>query len=135
MSNDVWRWVITLALFAHGVGHILFMPVIAPALKLAVSGHSWLLTGVLGEGPTKVLASAAGLALLGAFVAASGGVLMHAPWWRPVAIGAAVGSLALIIAVWDGLPASSAFWALAFDVVVLIALVFAHWPTEEMVGA
>lgn len=36
---------------------------------------------------------------------------------------------------WDGLPVSSAFFALVFDLVVLAALVFAHGPSEEMIGA
>ena len=35
----------------------------------------------------------------------------------------------------DGLPVSSAFFALAFDLVVLAAVVFAEWPSEEMIGA
>ena len=135
MSGDVLRWAIILTVFAHGVGHILFMPVLAPALKLDASGHSWLLSGILGDGPTRLLASAAGLALVGAFIVASAGLAIQMPWWRPLAIGAAVGSLLLVVAMWDGLPRSSAAFAVALDLVALIALVIALWPSPESVGA
>lgn len=135
MSDDVWRWVITLALFAHGIGHTLFIPLLAPMLGLQTSGHSWLLTGPLGDGFTKGLASVIAFVALAGFVAAAAGVLAQAAWWRPLAIVAAAVSLVLVLAMWDGLPTSSAFAAVAFDVVVLIALLVAHWPSERVVGA
>jgi hypothetical protein len=37
-------------------------------------------------------------------------------------------------AMWDGIPTSSAVFALAADVVILVALVWAHWPSAEVVG-
>jgi hypothetical protein len=44
-------------------------------------------------------------------------------------------SIALIAMYWDGLPVSSAFFAVAFDAVVLVALLVLHWPSEATVGA
>jgi hypothetical protein len=135
MSNDLWRWIIGLAVLAHGLGHVLFMPAMSGLMKLQASGHSWLLTGVAGDGVTKSLASlVAGVALV-AFVVASGGLFVQAAWWRQLAIGASVVSIALIIAMWDGLPTSPAISALVFDAVVLAALLAAHWPSEDMIGA
>lgn len=134
MSNDVWRWVIGLAVLAHGVGHVLFMPLFAGTMKLQVSGHSWLLSGILGDEPVKWLGTLAATIALVIFVAAGVGLLGQTTWWRPLAIAGSVVSLALVAALWDGLPVSSAFFALAFDLVVLAALLFAHWPSEEMIG-
>ncbi|TAJ99008.1 MAG: hypothetical protein EPO36_13370 [Chloroflexota bacterium] len=135
MSNDVWRWVIGLAVLAHGVGHVLFLPAMAGLMKLQASGHSWLLTGIAGDGLTRGFASLAAGVVLIAFVAASGGLLLQAAWWRPLAIAAAVGSAVLIVTMWDGLPSSPAIAALVFDAVVLAALLIARWPGEDMIGA
>ena len=41
----------------------------------------------------------------------------------------------LIVVFWDGLPTSSAFFAVAFDTAVLVALLVLHWPSEATVGA
>jgi hypothetical protein len=135
MSAEIWRWVIVLALFAHGVGHVLFMPLLSGVMRLETDGHSWLLSGVLGDASTRLLVSLLAAVALAVFVAAAGGLLMHAAWWRVAAIGASVLSLALILAAWDGLPTSSAFFAVAFDVVVLAGLLLLRWPSSEMLGA
>lgn len=73
--------------------------------------------------------------MLAAFVAASAGVFVQAAWWRPVAIATSVASLVLIAATWDGLPASPALAVVVFDLVVLVALLVARWPSAEMIGA
>jgi len=135
MSNDLWRWIIGLALLAHGLGHVLFLPAMSGLMKLEATGHSWLLTGWAGDGPTKLLASFVAGVVLAAFVGAAAGIVIQGTWWRPVAIAASVASLVLIVAMWDGLPTSPAVSALVFDAVVLAALLVAHWPTEEMIGA
>lgn len=135
MSNDAWRWIIGLAVLAHGVGHVLFMPAMAGLMKLGTSGHSWLLTGVAGDGLTKGLATLVGGVVFVAFVAASGGLFLQAAWWRPLTIAASVASIILIVAMWDGLPTSPAIAALVFDGLVLAALVVARWPSEDLIGA
>jgi hypothetical protein len=135
MSGDVLRWVIGLALVAHGIGHVLFMPLLNGVLRLDADGRSWLASGVIGDGATGVLASViAGVAGV-AFVAAGLGVLLQAGWWRQLAIVAAVISIVVIAAMWNGIPTSSAMFALAFDVVVLVALLVAHWPASESLGS
>lgn len=135
MSADVLRWVIGIAVVAHGVGHVLFMPLLNGVLRVDTSGQSWIAGGVLGDGGTAALASVlAGLAGV-AFVAAGVGVIVQAGWWRQLAILASVVSIVLVAAMWNGIPTTSAAFALAFDVVVLLALLVAHWPTPESVGS
>jgi hypothetical protein len=132
MSPELVRWAVAAVLFAHGVGHVLFIPLLAPALRLDASGASWLLDPVLGSGTTKLLATLVGGAALAAFVAAAAGVAIQASWWRPLAVAAAVASAGLIVALWGGLQGSSAFAALAFDLLVLVALLVARWPAEAL---
>ncbi len=134
MSNDVWRWVIGLAVIAHGLGHVLFMPLFAGTMNLQASGHSWLLSGILGDEPVKWLGTLVASVALVIFVAAGVGLIGQMSWWRPLAIAGSVVSMALVLALWDGLPVSNALFALAFDLVVLAALLLAHWPSEEMIG-
>jgi hypothetical protein len=134
MSNDLIRWLIAVAVFAHGAGHVLFMPVLAPVLRIDASGHSWLLTAPLGDGPTRALASLAGAAALALFVGAGAALVLQTGWWRPLALAGAVVSVILVATMWDGLPSSSALLALVFDVFVLGAVVVARWPTSEIVG-
>jgi hypothetical protein len=135
MSSDVIRWGLGLVVFAHGVGHILFMPVLNGAMRLQASGHSWLLSGAVADPVVKTAATvSAGVALL-AFVAAAVGIVTQTPAWRPLAVAGGIVSLAVILAMWDGLPTSSAFFALAFDLALLVALLVAHWPSAETIGA
>jgi hypothetical protein len=133
MSNELWRWVIAIVVFAHGVGHILFMPILSSTLRLTSDGLSWLLSGVLGDVPTRWLASTVALVAIVLFVGAAAGLVGQAAWWRPLAIAGALISAALVVVMWDGIPTSSAAFALAFDAVVLVALLLAHWPSEELV--
>ena len=135
MSGDWLRGVLGIVVMAHGVGHVLFMPLLNGALRLETDGRSWLVGPVLGDGATSVLASVlAGVAGV-AFVAAGVGIVVQAPWWRTLAIAASILSIVVIVALWNGVPTSSAAFALAFDVVVLVALVVVHWPSAETIGA
>jgi len=135
MSGEALRWLLGIVLIAHGVGHVLFMPALHEVLRLQNDGRSWLVTPVLGDGITSMLASiAAGITAV-AFVAAGVGIIVQAPWWRMIAIGASMVSIGVVIVMWSGVPTSSAVFALAFDVAVLVALVVMHWPSTETLGA
>lgn len=135
MSPELIRWIVAVVVFAHGVGHVLFAPLLSSLMKLDASGHSWLLTGVLGDAPTRVLATVVTAAVTAAFLIAAGGIAIQTSWWRSLAIGAAIVSIALVAAMWDGLPASPAASAVAFDAVVIIALTVVHWPSTDLIGA
>ena len=135
MSPELVRWIVAIVVFAHGVGHVLFAPMLSGAMKLDASGHSWLLTGILGDGPTRAVASVAAAVVTAAFVVAAGGVVLQAGWWRGLAIGAAIGSIALLAAMWDGVPSGPASAAVGFDAIVLVVLLVMHWPSTELIGA
>jgi hypothetical protein len=135
MSADVLRIVIGIAVVAHGVGHVLFMPPLNGVLRLDSNGHSWLLGGILSDGGTAILASVLASLAGVAFVATGVGIVLQTGWWRQLAILASVVSIVLVAAMWNGVPTSSAAFALAFDVVVLLALLVAHWPAPESIGS
>jgi hypothetical protein len=134
MSPDLVRWILAVVVFAHGVGHVLFAPLLGGAMKLDASGHSWLLSGLLGDGPTRLVASLVAAVVTAAFLLAAGGIVLQAGWWRGIALGAAVASIALVVAMWDGLPTGPATAAIAFDVLILGALLLVHWPSPELIG-
>lgn len=135
MANDqtLLRLALAVVVLAHGIGHVLFL---VPTVRLASwadqTGHSWLLTGSLGDGPTRAIAAVIWIAAIALFVAGVVGFLTGAGWWPAVTIVGAIVSIVGIVAMWDGLAQPSAMLALAFDVVVLVALAWAHWPATEL---
>jgi len=130
------KLVIAIVVLAHGVGHVLFL---APAIRLATwadqTGHSWLITPLLGDGLTRALAALVWTATIALFVAAVAGFYLGSDWWRQAALLGAVVSASGIVVMWDGLPTSSAAAALIFDLIVIAALGVAHWPTAEVAGS
>jgi hypothetical protein len=129
------KLLIPLVVLAHGIGHILFL---VPAVGLAnwadQNGHSWLLTPLAGDGLTRALAAVVWTTVIVLFVGAVVGFLTGSDWWRIAAIAGAAISAVGIVVMWDGLTMGSAAAALVFDVIVLIALLWANWPTTEVVG-
>ena len=111
------------------------MPVLAASMRLDASGHSWLLTGVVGQGATQAVASVVAGALMLAFAVAAGGVALQASWWRGLVLAAAAVSIVLVVTMWDGLPTGPASAGLAFDAVILVALLVVHWPAGDIVGS
>lgn|SRR5690242_631205 len=130
------RLVLAVVVLAHGVGHLLFL---GPSLRIAdwagQTSHSWLLTGTIGDGPSRALASAIWIAAVVLFVAGVTAFLLDNPWWREITIVGSLVSIAGIVLFWDGIATSSAAFALGFDVVLLVSLLVAHWPAAETVGA
>lgn len=130
------KLILIVVLFAHGIGHVLFL---APAVRLAdwagQTSHSWVLTGLIGDGLTRAVAAAVWLSAIALYLAAVGGLAAGQEWWRFAAIAGAVVSLAGIIAFWDGIATSNAFFALVVNALVLAALILARWPAASEVGA
>jgi hypothetical protein len=124
---------IAIALFGHGVGHVLFL---APTARLATwadqSGHSWLLAPVVGDGVARAAATLAWSAAIVLFVAASAGLVMNLDWWRAAAVVGALVSALAIATSWGGIAPSNAVIALVVDIIVLVALLVLRWPSAEI---
>ena len=128
--------VIAVVVLAHGLGHVLFL---GPALRLVdwagQTSHSWALTATLGDVPARGIAALIWTAAIVLFTAGVAGFVTDHEWWRPITIAASIVSIAGLVLFWDGIATSSAVFALAFDVVLLVALLVAHWPSVETAGA
>jgi hypothetical protein len=120
----MWRLFFSIAMLFHGIGHILFLMNTWGYWKTA-SERGWpfadgLKLSQTGEGVIGVL----WLAPLIGFVIATWGMFTQHAGWPPIALAAAIVSSALIL-VWRGsLNTSSAFFALLFDVVVLVVAIW-----------
>jgi hypothetical protein len=133
---DLVRFGLALVVFAHGVGHVLFLaPVVGLGNWADQTGESWILTGAIGEPATRAIATALWSAVIVLFVAGVAGFLGGTEWWRTVTIAAAALSAVGIVAFWGGIATSSAVFALVADVVILGALLVAHWPTTELAAS
>jgi hypothetical protein len=119
---------IGLLLIIHGFAHYQ----VTRGWQASQPDRSWLL-GSLGMTQDAVRAIASPLwviALLGLLVA--GFITMAMPgWWRPAVTIATILSLVVLTVFYR--PAASI--GVLVDVGVLVAVLWAHWPTPELVGA
>jgi hypothetical protein len=134
VSSTTVRFVIAIVLIAHGLGHGLGI-LAATGLKLS-RGHSpdsWLLSGLIGHDPARLLGAALWLASLVAFVAAGlalAGWGLPARHWPTLAVVAAVLSLVTLAAFWLGLPFlfPNKVGVILVDVSVLVSVLWLEWP-------
>ena len=135
MNADLVRLGIAAVVGAHGVGHVLgWMPAWGIARFEGVSSRSWLLTDLVGDGGSRVLAGALWLAPTVGFVVAAAGLLGDESWWRPLAAGSAVLSLLAVALFWEALPLGSRIGCVAVDLIVLAGLVSA-WSGASSTGS
>jgi hypothetical protein len=129
-------WIIAIVFFIHGIGHIMcIMPALGMNVTPTWNSHSWLLTDLLGQRVTNVLAVIIWLlAIIGFLLAALALLGWGVPheWWRPLAMVSAVISLIGIVLFWNAF----ATWfnkagAITVDLAVLIGLLLMQWPAEQ----
>lgn len=126
------RTVLAAVIAAHGIGHILFLVPLLGAADWGQSTRSWLLTG---ETPVRLVGIMIWIAVLVGFAAAAYGLWNQETWWRGAAVAASVISIAGLALFWASPATSPAVSALVFNVLLLGALLIAHWPSVEAVGA
>ncbi len=93
-------------LILHGLVHLLYAGQSWRLFELRPGmlwpNGSWLLSPLLGNDPTRYLASIMlGLAAL-SFLAGGLGLAFGQAWWRPAAVGASVFSAAIFLLMWNG---------------------------------
>ncbi|MCX6025252.1 MAG: hypothetical protein NTY23_03160 [Chloroflexi bacterium] len=128
MSPQLIRTLIAGALFVHGVGHTLgfWMPT-----------RSWVLGRFMGEPTLRVVSSVFWVVSAMGFVAARIaflGILLPHEWWRSLALATAVVSLVGLVVFIGNWPAFNTIGALGINVAVLVALLWAKWPPEALIG-
>ncbi|HEY5574466.1 MAG TPA: hypothetical protein VIK64_15705, partial [Anaerolineales bacterium] len=100
------RFVISLFIVLHGLVHLWYFTLSQRLVEfkpeMGWSGRSWIFTNFLGDSTTRSLASVLYVLATIAFVVSGIGILVRAEWWRPVLVGSAVFSAAIILLLWDG---------------------------------
>jgi hypothetical protein len=135
MSNELWRTLLAIVTGAHGIGHIVFLVPLLGVADWGESTRSWLLSAAGGDVLARIVGSVLFLAATAGFIAVAVGMFGQQAWWRGLAIGSAVVSLAGLVLFWANPVPSSAFFALAFNVAVLVALVLLNWPSPSLAGS
>ncbi len=130
------KLVVALVLLGHGIGHsmgLLQMFKVA-SVNPEWHGDSWLLSGVADPTITQVVGALLWTISLVGFAALAAILMGWLPeaWWQPVAIGSSVASLAGILFFPIAFPLFSTIGAIAVDVVVLAAVVWAHWMPSDL---
>ena len=140
MSGTTLRAIIAIVLLGHGVGHVMgIIPAVREVNVGSWSCRSWLLTDLLGDGPSRVvciiLYGAAFVGFIAAALGLLGWVVPHESW-RTLAIASAVISLVAVVLYWNALVIlfPSKVGAIGVDIAVLVCLIALNWPTEADIG-
>ena len=135
-----WRLWIGIVLLAHGVGHALGVLALFDLQPEGWNARSWLLTDRIGDLPAKTISVVLWVAALAGFVLAGLGLLelgVPEAWWKPLAVSFAIVSLVTLTLFWNAFPAlfPNKIGAIAVNLAVLVGVLLADWPTEEMLAA
>lgn len=136
MPDGLLRLTVGGAILLHGLGHggaigALLWIAARPGTETGgwTAARSWALPG-LANSSAAVVASAFWLVTMAGFVIAAlgfWGVIVPGGWWRPVAVGSAVVSMAgigLFAGTW---PTFNTLAALAMNIAVLAAIFWLDW--------
>ena len=90
----------------HGLVHLWYVVLsqkwVAFQPEMGWTGRSWLLTNVLGDSPTRLLAGLLYVLATIGLVVSGIGVMARGEWWRPVLIGSTILSSVTLLLFWDG---------------------------------
>jgi hypothetical protein len=133
------RVLLSLFIVLHGLVHLwyvtLSLRLVAFRPEMGWSGRSWLFSNLLDDATLRTLASLLYVLVTLGFVVGGLGVFSQQAWWRPVVMGTAVSSTAIILLFWDGsleLLAQKGMIGLLINVVLLIILLGLRWPAAAL---
>jgi len=132
------RFLFGIFIVLHGLVHLwyvtLSLGLVEFQAEMGWTGKSCLFSPLLGDGAARSLATVLyGLATLG-FLIGSIGIFAQQEWWRPVVIGSAAFSAAIILLFWDGglqLLVEKGLIGFLINVAFLVALLVFGWPSAE----
>ena len=127
MATIVTRIAIGVLLMIHGFAH---WQIISGWGKVTADSAALRAVG-MGDAALASLGTALWVAALLSFELAGIGVFAGQGWWRALAIGGAVVSLLVMALFWQ----PNFIIGAAIDIGILVALLWAHWPTSALVGA
>lgn len=122
-------------LLLHGLVHLLYSGQSLRLYKLQPGmlwpDGSWSLSRMLGDEPTRVLASIlCALAAVG-FLAGGIGLFASQSWWRPMVVVSAAFSAMIFVILWDGklqMLSNNGIFAVLINIAILVAVLVFRWP-------
>jgi hypothetical protein len=129
------RFIIGIFMVLHGLVHLLYFGQSQRMFELQPGmvwpDGSWAFSKLLGDEATRSLASIACVLAAIGFVAGGTGILIGQAWWRPVVVGSAAFSAAIVLLFWDGTMhrlADRGAIALLINIAILVAVLVLRWP-------
>jgi hypothetical protein len=128
------RSLIGVFIVLHGLVHMWYITLsqglVAFKPEMGWTGNSWVFTNLIGGAATRSLASVLYILATLGFIAGGIGIFVQQTWWRPVLMGSAVFSAAIILLFWDGntqMLVQKGFLGLLINLAILVILfVFQH---------
>ncbi|MGD8793055.1 MAG: hypothetical protein PVF47_10925 [Anaerolineae bacterium] len=132
------RFLFGIFVVLHGLVHLWYVTLsqglVEFQAEMGWTGKSWLFSPLLGEGATRSLATVLySLATL-AFLIGGIGIFVQQAWWRPMVIGSAAFSAAIILLFWDGglqMIVEKGLLGFLINAALLVALLVFGWPSVE----
>ena len=134
----MFRIIFAVFIVLHGLVHLLYFGQSARYFELQPGmvwpDGAWVFSRLLGDEPTRLLASISLVLAAVGFVAGGAGLLLQRDWWRPVVVGVSIFSYVLYILLWDGgwqnLDDKGGV-GLLINVALLTAVLIFQWPQFE----
>jgi hypothetical protein len=122
-------------LILHGLVHLLYAGQSWRLFELRAGMlwpiGSWLFSRLIGDDPTRYLASGS-LALASlSFLVGGLGLFFRQAWWRPVTIGGAIFSIVIFLVMWNGkfqAVDEQGGVGLLISIAILAAVILLKWP-------
>ena len=119
----------------HGLVHlwpfVLSQGLVEYQPEMGWTGESWLLTGMVGDGVTRMAASVLYALAMVLFVASGVGLFARGDWWRPLLAASAAFSSIVILVFWDGTRGQLVEKGLVgflIDGGIVLLILVANWP-------
>jgi CHASE2 domain-containing sensor protein len=135
MSNSVVSFVVCAFIVVHGLVHLLYFAQSRRLVELQPGmvwpADSWAFSTLLVEGGTRFLASIACVVAAVGFAVGGTAIFARQAWWRPVVVGAAGFSAAVVVLFWDGKLqrlSDQGGIALLINRAILAAVLILRWP-------
>jgi hypothetical protein len=132
------RFLVGIFVILHGLVHLWYV-VLSQRLvefqaEMGWTGRSWLLTGLIGDSSARLLASVVYALAAVAFIGSGIGLFTEGDWWRPIMVGSAIFSAAVVLVFWDGsagLLVQKGLIGLLIDLGIIFWVLVLKWPAVQ----
>lgn len=128
------RFLSGLFIVLHGLVHMWYFTLSQRLVEfqpeMGWTGRSWLFSNFFRDSSLRAFASVLYILATVAFVASGIGIFARAEWLRPMILGSAMFSSALILLFWDGdldMLVQKGILGILINAIVLIGIFLLHW--------